>query len=58
MPPSAIYAFTPLLEPMRTEITGAGKIFKYTETEHHQLDVYYPPPACTGTKKHPLLVFV
>ncbi|KAJ7358342.1 alpha/beta-hydrolase [Mycena albidolilacea] len=53
-----IYAFTPLLEPMRTEIIGAGKTFKYAETERHQLDIYYPPPACTGTTKHPLLVFV
>ncbi|KAJ7712265.1 alpha/beta-hydrolase [Mycena olivaceomarginata] len=53
-----IYAFTPLLEPMRTEITGARKTFKYGETERHQLDVYCPPPAYTGTTKHPLLVFI
>ncbi|KAJ7115404.1 alpha beta hydrolase domain-containing protein [Mycena epipterygia] len=50
-------AFAPLLEPKRAEISQVRKTFKYSTTERHQLDVYYPPSSTDG-KKHPVLFFV
>ncbi|KAJ7463315.1 Alpha/Beta hydrolase protein [Mycena latifolia] len=55
---TTIGAFAPL-EPLRAEIAGARKTFKYGETERHQVDVYSPPPSSTGTNlKPPVLLFV
>ncbi|KAJ7463317.1 alpha/beta-hydrolase [Mycena latifolia] len=50
-----IGAFAPLLEPLRAEIAGARKTFKYGDTERHQVDVYSPLPSET---KPPVLLFV